>query len=129
MSSCCCCPDNQPLQFGDLTSDEFCGNFDLPCKKDPVTVWSLDHTLFDANAQTAATVSVYYDSGCGDSVKVLVERKDGTFATLEVDKLNTRSITILNIISVKIQCSEGSNRCKGKYCINLHYDVLVTPGV
>lgn len=129
MSGCCCCPDDKPLQTGTLTLDEFCGNFDLPCKKNPITVWSLDTTLFDAKAQTAATVSVYYEAGCGDVVTVLVERNDGTFATLEVPKLNTRSITILNIVSVQIQCTEGSNRCRGKYCINLHYDVLVTPGV
>ena len=128
-----CCPDDGPLQFGDLATDEFCGNFDIACgnnPEDPVTLWSLDDTFFDQDAQTAGTVSVYFEGGCSDVLEVLITRRDLTQTTLFIEPRNTRSISILNLIAVSVACPKGqeSSRCRGKYCINLHYDVLVAPG-
>ena len=125
-----CCPDDGPLQIGDLVSDEFCGNFDIPCGKETEGLWVLDQTFFDAGAQTAGTVSVYYEGGCGEFVTVTISRLNLPDTTFDVPLRNTRSISALNLTEVRINCLNGdSGRCRGKYCLNLHYDVLVTTGV
>lgn len=122
MNACCCCPDTQPLQTCNLTTDVFCGNFELSCKCGPVTIWSLDSSLIDAHIQTIAAVSIYYEFGCFNSVNVLIEKQDGTIIILDVERQNTRSVNLLNIVSISIDSPYGPNRCRGKYCINLHYD-------
>ncbi|KMJ56659.1 hypothetical protein AB685_20540 [Bacillus sp. LL01] len=123
-----CCPDDNQ-QTGTLATDEFCGNFDIACGTGPEVLWFLDQTFFDALAQTAGTVSVYFESGCGDFVTVTVSRKDLPDTSFDVTPRNTRSISVLNLTGVSISCPPGEGRCRGKYCLNVHYDVLVTPGV
>ena len=126
-----CCPDDSPMQFGDLVADEFCGNFDLKCGERLVPIWDLDQTFFDAGAQTAGTVSVYFEGGCRDFVTVTVSRRNLPDTTFTVPPKNTRSISALDLTAVRISCpdGEGTGRCRGKYCLNLHYDVLVSTGI
>lgn len=124
-----CCPDsNSSLQFGDLVTDEFCGNFDIPCGEETEGLWVLDQTFFDEGAQTAGTVSIYFEGGCGEFITVTVSRRNLPDTTFNVPPRNTRSISALNLTEVRVNCPEGDGRCRGKYCLNLHYDVLVTPG-
>ncbi|WP_404430483.1 S-Ena type endospore appendage [Sutcliffiella horikoshii] len=125
-----CCPDDSPLQFGDLATDEFCGNFDIPCGQAVNNLWVLDQSFFDAGAQTAGTVSVYFEGGCSEEVQVTITRMGLPDEVITVPARNTRSISALNLTAVGVNCLDGDmGRCRGKYCINLHYDVLVATGV
>ncbi|MGP4075896.1 S-Ena type endospore appendage [Halobacillus sp. K22] len=134
MGNCsACCPDQTVI--GDIVTDNFCGNFAIPCNTtnlDIIRVWRLDPAFFNAGAQSAATVSVYYDQGCDSSLEVRVTKRFGQTETIQVPRQNTRSITVLDAVSVDIFCRSEQNTqaiCRGKYCIDLHYDVLEPPGV
>lgn len=129
MGNCsACCPDQTIM--GDIVNDSFCGNFAIPCNSRDAavnTLWRLGDGFFDAGAQTAATVSVYYDAGCDEAVSVRVRRRDNSVESFVVYPSNTRSLTVLNPVEVTIHCNAdggNSNTCRGKYCIDLHYDVL-----
>lgn len=129
MGNCsACCPDQTVI--GDIVSDSFCGNFAIPCNSDNEdinTLWRLGDGFFDAGAQSAATVSVYYDTGCNQAVTINVRKRNNAVESFMVYPSNTRSLTVLNPVEVTIQCNaEGGiqNVCRGKYCIDLHYDVL-----
>ncbi|MEY4479508.1 MAG: hypothetical protein RLZZ267_186 [Bacillota bacterium] len=127
---CCCGPDPNPNK-GDIVTDEVCGVFNIPCGE-KATVWELDTAVvFGNGAQSAASVSIYYDKGCSDAMKLILTSASNTKHEIEIPKWNTRSYTFLNIIRAEIECGEkketpSTERCQGKYCISLHYDVLET---
>ena len=134
MGNCsACCPDQTVI--GDIVTDNFCGNFAIECnEEDPdlTRVWRIEDDFFNAGAQTAATVSFYYDVGCDNLITVTATKRDGTTVDMVVPRQNTRSITILNIVAVDVFCASETPDtvvCRGKYCIDLHYDVLEPPGV
>ncbi|ASF38923.1 hypothetical protein CEH05_07270 [Halobacillus halophilus] len=134
MGNCsACCPDQSVI--GDIVTDNFCGNFVLSCnEEDPDInrIWSLDPDLFNAGAQSAATVSVYYDVGCDNLITMTATKRDLSTIDMVIPRQNTRSITVLDIIAIDIFCtSEGPDTtvCRGKYCVDLHYDVLEPPGI
>lgn len=125
-----CCPDVTSL--GDIVKDEICGTFNIPCSKEgtAVTVWELDTATFTFGAQSAASISIFYEQGCDDELTALVTKIDGSTTVLNVAKLNTRAITVIDAVSLKIVCEEKVTPsplkyCRGKFCISLHYDVLV----
>jgi hypothetical protein len=127
---CCCGPDPNPNK-GDIVTDEICGVFNIPCGE-KTTVWELDTAVvFGNGAQSAASVSIYYDKGCGEEMKLTLTSATNTTHEILIPKLNTRSYTFLNIIKAEVECLEkngqsSNQRCQGKYCITLHYDVLET---
>ena len=128
MGNCsACCPDTTIL--GDLATDNFCGNILLPCGTQNEVIWQLDNSFFTAGAQTAGTVSVFYDVGCDDLLTVTITDRLGGIRVVEIPPGNTRSYSLLNIVKVDITCNgETGTICRAKYCIDLHYDVLVAPG-
>jgi hypothetical protein len=125
-----CCPDVSAV--GDLVTDEICGNFHIPCvesdSKSPVRIWEIDPTVYLYNAQSSASISIYYDQGCSDEISAMITKKDGSTVTISVAKLNTRSYTAIEIVSLDLICDKKEHTqtiaCRGKYCINLHYDVI-----
>ncbi|MGD6817756.1 DUF3992 domain-containing protein [Metabacillus sp. 84] len=132
MASCCgCCPDDS--MRGDIVTDDFCGNFNVPCRGGgnplPELLWRAANVL--NGVETAGTVSVYYDSGCADELLmipiVLVNGAEENLAPILIAPGNTRSYTTKNLVGLLIVCSSESNQqgsCRGKYCITYHYDVL-----
>ena len=112
-----CCPD----RGGIFLTDEFCGNFTIPCEDgaDPVTVWNSDF-------EVSGTVSVFYDRGCADPLTVDVLLAGSNVGTLTIPSQpgntgNTRSITLPAFDELQITCDGTGNACTGKYCLNIHY--------
>lgn len=125
-----CCPDITAL--GDIVQDEICGTFNIPCSKEGTVaiLWELDANVFNSGAQSSASVSVFYEQGCDDILSAIITKLDGNIVKLSIPKLNTRAYSLVDIVSLKIICEDKVNNCqpkfcRGKYCISLHYDVLV----
>ncbi len=124
-----CCPDITAI--GDIVKDEICGTFNIPCQKEaqPVTVWELDLVAFNSGAQASASITIFYEQGCDNSLSAVITNEEGTSKTLEVPKLNSRSYTSFNPVRLQLLCEAKDDKsplkfCRGKYCISLHYDVL-----
>ncbi len=132
MASCCgCCPDD--TMRGDIQTDEFCGNFVIPCQSSTgspqsVLLWQAVN-VFDG-AQTGGTVSIYYENGCSDAIQMIpVVIQNGVETDLPpilIAPGNTRSYTTINIVGLRVLCTSANpqGNCRGKYCVNYHYDVL-----
>ncbi|MGN8647353.1 DUF3992 domain-containing protein [Gracilibacillus sp. HCP3S3_G5_1] len=108
-----CCPDDKEM----LATDEVCGNFQLACGTSDFLVWDTDEVV------PLGTVSIFYLSGCADTLTVTVTNSDGQTDTFEVPPRNTRSRTYANLVSVSLACSTGAGTfdCEGRYCLDLHY--------
>ncbi|GEN46133.1 S-Ena type endospore appendage [Alkalibacillus haloalkaliphilus] len=124
MGNCTTCHFDKPGHS--LVSDDFCGNFLVPCDGEMHILWQLDPSFFAGGAQSAGTVSIYYGHSCDEDLTVIITREDFTTEQFQVSNGNTRSLTVLNLNSVAIVCpnqNQNRNRCEGKYCIDLHYAV------
>nr|WP_165352597.1 S-Ena type endospore appendage [Bacillus infantis] len=85
--------------------------------------------VFDGE-QTGGTVSIYYENGCSDAIQMIpVAIRNGVPTNLPAISIapgNTRSFTTINLVALRVLCTSANpqGNCRGKYCINYHYDVL-----
>ncbi len=99
-----------------LATDNFCGNFSFKCGDTNFLVWDTDDIV------PLGTVSIFYLSGCSDSLMVTVTDSAGNIDTFEVPQRNTRSRTFANLVSVRLACNgSGMIHCEGRYSLDIHY--------
>ncbi|MET1179326.1 S-Ena type endospore appendage [Peribacillus simplex] len=110
-------PAPKPELF--LTTNEFCGNFNLPCGSSNFTVWNTDEV------SPSGTVSVFYSDGCSGNLTVSVTDSSGFTDTFDIPPLNTISRTYSDLVMVRLTCPAGTGNgiCSGKYCITISYPI------
>ncbi|CAH0224516.1 hypothetical protein SRABI80_02368 [Peribacillus frigoritolerans] len=112
-------PVPKPQTF--LTTDEICGNFNIPCGSSNFTVWNTTEVA------PSGTVSVFYSDGCTANLTVSVTDSSGFTDMFEVPPQSTISRTYSDLVMVRLTCpvGTGNNRCTGKCCLTIHYPVQV----
>lgn len=105
------CKEHEERPQPQLINDEICGNISSPCDGTETVLW-VSHF-----PSSFGTLSVFNGRGCGKMTVII----NGNVNFI-VNDGQTRSITSPDLHHIAIRCMEGTGRCTGSYCLELHYE-------